>query len=216
MKASRLSEEDFPPVEMYTARGKSLAGTSGGDSEELMNLFVSVVGSASTAYRDGKILVVPLESSLPATCVKCGAPAARFLMKTFRWHDPWLYLLILPGLIFYAIVALVVQRKARIDVPFCQAHFSWRTRMNIAGGVLLIGFIPATFLLDAIGLNDGIIAVFAVVTALSGLIVLGIVGSSFAPIYIDETCAKFKGAGEQFLSSLPTSPHVPQQHLTAS
>jgi hypothetical protein len=38
--------------------------------------------------------------------------------------------------------------------------------------------------------------------AFSGLIVLGIVGSSFAPIYIDETCAKFKGAGEGFLSLL--------------
>jgi hypothetical protein len=26
---------------------------------------------------------------------------------------------------------------------------------------------------------------------------------SFAPIYIDEACAKFKGAGEGFLSLLP-------------
>jgi len=81
--------------------------------------------------------------------------------------------------------------------------------MNITGAVLLIGLIPAVFLLDSIGLDGGIVALIAVVTGLSGLVVLGIVGSSFAPIYIDETCAKFKGAGGQFLSSLPTSPHAP-------
>ena len=43
------------------------------------------------------------------------SPASRFLTKTFSWRDPWLYPLIPPGLIFYAIVALVVRKKARIE-----------------------------------------------------------------------------------------------------
>jgi hypothetical protein len=42
-----------------------------------------------------------------------------------------------------------------------------------------------------------------VVMGCSGLVVLGILGDSFAAVYIDDTNAKFKGAGEQFLSSLP-------------
>jgi hypothetical protein len=175
-----------------------------------MNTFASIVGSTQTAYREGKILVVPSDARLPAACVKCGSPASRFVTKTFSWHNPWLYLLILPGLIFYAIVALVVRKKARIDVPFCQAHLSWRTRMNIAGAVLLIGFVPEAYLLDRIGIGGGISILLVVLTVLSGLVVFGIVGSSFAPVYIDEACAKFKGAGEQFLSSLPTNPGLPE------
>ena len=90
-----------------------------------MNIFVSGMGSTSTAYREGKILVVvPSGCGLPARCVKCGAPSETLLTKAFRWHSSWVYLLILPGLIFYVIVALVVQRKARIGVPFCGAHRS--------------------------------------------------------------------------------------------
>jgi hypothetical protein len=132
------------------------------------------------------------------------------LTKTFRWHSPWLYLLILPGLLFYVIVALVVQKKARIDVPFCGSHRSWRTRMNIAGAVLLIGSLPTSFLLASLEVNGGVTALIAVVMAFSGLIVLAIVGSSFSPVFIDETCAKFKGAGEKFLSLLPSGAVSPR------
>jgi len=132
------------------------------------------------------------------------------LTKTFRWHSPWLYILILPGLLFYAIAALVVQKKARIDVPFCASHRSWRTRMNVAGAVLLIGSLPTCFLLwGLLNIDGGVIGLLALALTFSGLIVLAIVGSSFSPVYIDETCAKFKGAGEKFLSSLSSDPVSP-------
>lgn len=180
-----------------------------------MSIFASGIGSRAIAYREGRILVVPSGSSLPATCVKCGAPiSGKSLTKTFHWHSPWLYLLILPGLLFYVIAALVVQKKVRIDVPFCDAHRSWRTRMNIAGAVLLLGSVPTSFLLASLELDGGVVALIAVAMVLSGLVVLAIVGSSFTPVYIDETCAKFKGAGEQFLLLLPSSPISLQQGLT--
>lgn len=169
-----------------------------------MNVLTSVTGSTSSAYREGKILVVPSGSVLPAKCVKCGAPSETHLTKTFHWHSSWVYLLILLGLIFYVIVALAVQRKARIEVPFCQAHRYWRTRMNIAGAVLLVGSVPASILLAALDVNGGVVALIAGLIAFSGLIVLAIVGSSFSPVYIDGSCAKFKGAGEGFLSVLPS------------
>jgi hypothetical protein len=172
-----------------------------------MSIYESGIGSTATAYRDGKILVVPSGSSLPATCVKCGAPASgKPLTKTFSWHSAGYYFLIFLGLIVYVIVALVVQKKVRIDVPFCEAHRSWRTRMNVAGAVLLIGSVPLSFLLMSLEVNGGVVALIAVAMAFSGLVVLAIVGSSFTPVYIDATCAKFKGAGEPFLSLLPSSP----------
>lgn len=170
-----------------------------------MSLFMGGFGTTPTAYREGKTLVVPSGSSLPANCVKCGAPiSGTRLTKTFRWHSPGLYLLIFLGLIPYVIVAFFVAKKARIDVPFCQAHRSWRTRMNIAGAALLIASVPSGVLLDSLGLNGGVITLIVVAMAFSGLVVLGVVGSSFNPVYIDETCAKFKGAAKEFLSLLPS------------
>lgn len=172
-----------------------------------MSIFATGIGSTATVYRDGNILVVPSGCCLPATCVKCGTPVSgKLLTKNFRWHSSWLYLLILPGLLFYVIAALAVQKKARIDVPFCEAHRSWRTRMNVAGAVLLCGSVPVSFLLASLDISGGVVALFAVAMALSGLVVLATVGSSLAPVYIDERCARLKGAGEQFLSSIPSSP----------
>jgi|HubBroStandDraft_4_1064222.scaffolds.fasta_scaffold02670_2 hypothetical protein len=175
-----------------------------------MNIFASGIGSAGTIHRDGNILVVPSGGCLPATCVKCGTPVSgKPLTMTFRWHSSWLYLLILPGLLFYVIAVLAVQKKARVDVPFCEAHRSWRIRMNVAGAVLLIGSVPASLLLGAFDIGGGVVALMAVAMAFSGAVVLAIVGSSLAPVYIDETCVRLKGAGEQFLSSLPSSPVSP-------
>src|SRR5262245_43504290 len=105
-----------------------------------MSTLTTVVGNTRSIHRDGKILVVPSGSTLPPFCVKCGAPATgKPLRKTFRWHESWLYVLILAGLLIYAIVATVVQKKMLLEVPFCDEHRSWRKRMNIIGAVLLIG-----------------------------------------------------------------------------
>jgi hypothetical protein len=175
-----------------------------------MSIFTSGIGNIATPYRDGKILVVPSGCSLPATCVKCGSPVSgKLLAKTFRWHSAGWYFLIFLGLIFYVIAALIVQKKVRIDVPLCDAHRSWRTGMNIAGAVLLVGLIPLSFLLMFANVNGGVVALLAIAMVLAGLVVFAIVGSSFTSISIDESCAKFRGAGEQFLSSLPDRPVSP-------
>ena len=172
-----------------------------------MNAFTSVVGNAGTAYRDGRTLVVPSGSSLPANCVKCGASqSVERLTKTFRWHSPWVYVLIFFGVIVYFIVALVIAKKVRIDVPLCRAHRAWRARMNIVGALLLVGSVPASIVLAAFNVDGAVTALIAVAIALSGLVVLGVVGGSFKPVYIDETRAKFTGASEEFLSRLPNNP----------
>ena len=50
-----------------------------------MNVLATTPGAVTTAYREGKLLVVPTGGQLPANCVKCGAPAAgQPLTKTFH------------------------------------------------------------------------------------------------------------------------------------
>jgi len=60
------------------------------------------------------------------------------------------------------------------------------------------------FLLGSLDLNGGVVALIATGMAFTGLLFFAIVGSSFTATYIDETVAKFKGAGEGFLSLLPS------------
>ena len=172
-----------------------------------MSPLTSALGTAATAYREGKTLVVPSGGSLPACCVKCGtSQSVSRLTKTFRWHSPWIYALIFLGVIVYFAIALVISRKVRIDVPLCRAHRSWRSRMNIAGASLLIGLVPVSAILGAFNVDGVLTTVVALTLALSGLVILGVVGGSFKPVYVDETCAKFTGACEEFLSRLVSTP----------
>jgi hypothetical protein len=155
-------------------------------------------------YRHGKTLVIPTGAALPPTCVKCGLPiSGQYVTKNFRWHPSWVYFLILIGLLFYVVLALVMQKTARVAVPFCTQHRSWRTNMYIIAAVLLIGWIPEWIVLAYLDVDGGWIALVTCAMILAGLIVLVIVSNSFSPVFIDRTCAKFKGAGEPFLATLP-------------
>jgi hypothetical protein len=170
-----------------------------------MGTFASGPAIPGTPYHDGKVLVVPAGASLPPMCVKCGEPVpGQFLTKNFRWHPPWIYLLILIGILIYVIVALVMQKSARISVPFCAAHRSWRANMNIIAAVLLLGWIPESLFLSYLDVSAGWIVLISIAMPVAGLILLVVVSSSFAPVYIDHACAKFKGAGERFLATLPS------------
>jgi hypothetical protein len=162
------------------------------------------IANPGSAYRVGKILVVPAGAALPPRCVKCGVPVpGQFPAKNFRWHPSWVYLLIFIGVLFYIILALVMQKTARIAVPFCTRHRSWRTNMNIVAAVLLLGWIPEWVVLANLQVDGGWIALVTCSMILAGLIVLVIVSNSFSPVFIDRDRAKFKGAGESFLATLP-------------
>ena len=169
-----------------------------------MSSFAGGLESAPVPYREGDILVVPTGCTLPPKCMKCNAPVdGAFLKKTFRWHTPWLYVLVFFGLILYMIVALIVQKKSRMEIPLCPKHRSWRTRMHIVGSILLVAWIPALLLLNGLDVDGATTALLCVGIAFAGLVVLGIVGMSIAPIYIDEMHTELKGASEEFLDSLP-------------
>ncbi len=169
-----------------------------------MSAFAGGLENAPIAYRDGDILVVPTGCALPPNCMKCNAPIGdNYLKKTFRWHSPWLYVLVFFGLILYMIVALIVQKKSKIEIPLCSKHRSWRTKMHITGAILLVAWIPALLILNGLNVDAGTTALLCIGIAFSGFVVLGIVGMSIAPIYIDEMRTEIKGASEEFLSSLP-------------
>lgn len=101
-----------------------------------------------TMWRDGPTLVVPREAVLPNRCVKCNAPAERRLIRRLYWHHPAFYLLILVSIWIYIIVALLVRKKAVIDVGLCARHHAQRRRSILICWVILLmciaGFIAST------------------------------------------------------------------------
>ncbi len=91
--------------------------------------------AAGDIFRDGGFLVARDGTPFPDRCVRCNHAAEGFrLKKTFYWHPPNWYALVLLNLLIYAIVAMVVRKKASFEVALCPRHRS-RRRWCITAGI---------------------------------------------------------------------------------
>src|SRR5262245_7216706 len=59
---------------------------------------------------------------LPAVCACCGAPVAVWKPQTFSWYRKWVIVTILAGLLVFVILAMVLTKRARMQVPLCEKH----------------------------------------------------------------------------------------------
>src|SRR5437762_8797314 len=67
---------------------------------------------------------------LPPVCMRCGAEATVCKAKRFTWYPPWVNLLILAGLIPYAVVVAILTKRLTVSVPLCGRHrFHWGGRV---------------------------------------------------------------------------------------
>src|SRR5947208_11856422 len=73
---------------------------------------------------------------LPPVCMRCGAEATLYKRKRFSWYPPWLNVLILAGLLPYAIIVAIMTKRMNVHVPLCGRHrFHW-------GGRVLLMVLP--------------------------------------------------------------------------
>jgi hypothetical protein len=163
------------------------------------------VPSNPAALCDGDKLIVPQGAALPANvCIKCGAPAnAKPLKKTYYWHSPWLYLLILVGLLVYAIVAIIVRKQQLLYLPLCDEHAARRKRMILLGWGLFTGAIAAVIVLPAAGVDAGIALLLMLGLFIAAIIVGSIGAKLIKPTFIDASYASYSGACRPFLDQLP-------------
>jgi len=171
----------------------------------------AVPAAPTAAYRQGNKLVVPKGAPLPPYCVKCGEPVTGELYrKTYYWHTPWLWLLAalgLLGIIALAIVSMIIRKRADLTLALCDEHRQRRKNLLIATWVLALGFIPAGILVGSmIGDTDAAVG-FGILTGFLlfvAAIVTGVMSAVLRPTEITEFSGTFSGAGEQFLSKLPS------------
>lgn len=164
--------------------------------------------ASAGVYRDGKNLIVMRGAELPLICVRCGQPATGGrLLKKFYWHERWLYLLLLPGVIWYAIAALIVRKRMDLGIPMCAQHRFRYQQLRLAAILMMIGssiFVIVSFFVSADNLIYSMLAFF--VLLLAGFITWLVAGLILTPKFIDAALGVFSGPGEQFLSQLPPKP----------
>jgi hypothetical protein len=166
---------------------------------------------AATAWREGMVLVTSRNAELPAVCVKCNAPAdGLYERRKYYWYPALLVLLILFNLLIFAIVALLVRKKAEVRVGLCRRHADQRFRLMALAWVLALGGVAA--MVGGIWLqfelrNDawaisGLFVMFAMFVA---AVITGFAARILVPQRITRDIARFKGCGVAFLEQLPST-----------
>jgi hypothetical protein len=155
-------------------------------------------------WRDGKTLVVSKDAVLPDRCVKCNAYTQGRLKRKLSWHHWAIYLLILLSLLIYAIVAMVIRKRATVDLGLCDEHkakrrtFIWITLLMILGGV-------GGFFL-AIAAEDGTPAFIGFLLLITG-IVFGVITTRVTyPSKIDDRFVWLRGLSADYLDQFPHWP----------
>jgi drug/metabolite transporter (DMT)-like permease len=153
-------------------------------------------------WRDGNVLVLLPDATLPHRCVKCNEPAEPPTReRKVYWHNPWIYVLVLLNLLIYAVVALIVRKKAVIAPGLCPTHKARRRTGIAVGWVLFLGGLALVF----IGFGQG-----SANSGFSGLVLL--LASALTAVYatrilrpvrIDSSYVRLKGCGSGFLDSMP-------------
>jgi hypothetical protein len=93
------------------------------------------------AWPDGQNVAIQKDAPLPPVCVKCGAaPVNQRRNQQFVWTPPWVFIIFFVSPIIGAIVAMVVQKKGRLQLPLCDNDFArWKQgTLMIVGGILLL------------------------------------------------------------------------------
>jgi len=161
--------------------------------------------AAGVAWRSGNLLVVAREAVLPDRCVKCNAPAqGQKLRRKLSWHTPWIYALIILGLLFYIIAAVITSKRARIDIGLCREHFAARKR-DVLIGWLSFALSIALFVAAAY-FESGWIALAGAGVFFGGIIYAVVRTPIVSPKRIDDHYAWLKGASPAYIAELPEFP----------
>ena len=159
----------------------------------------SFTPSVGTIHREGNAVVVPAQgASLPPRCVRCNQPASKRLLRRLYWHHPALYLLILVGICVYLIPALIVRKKAIVEVGLCQQHANRRLvgiLLGWLGFLVSLGVFVAT--VDSYPTVGGVFMLAMIALPIVGLLMARVVVAT----RIDNHQAWLK-TGRPFLESI--------------
>lgn len=154
-------------------------------------------------WRDNELVVARLGARFPHRCILCNDESGDSrLRRSLHWHPAWLYwFMIFPGLLFYAILAAIVEKTTKVDVGLCPRH---RRNQNVAlagviallaGGAAALG---TAWRVQSLPLAAGGVGLLVA----AAMVDLGI-RTLLSARNIESQRVWISGAGRKFLESLP-------------
>lgn len=186
---------------------------------------------ADAAWRDGKLVRMDRDGSLPGRCVTCNAPAlAKRVERTLYW-TPWQWravvwatplvllglmsaglwmagALIMPALLVLAIANAIIRKRVDLELGVCARHARLRQALGWTGIACMVAVIGLPFASPEIGVDRISIAIGAALLALTG------VGLAYGYATAQRVALKrltaqhlwLKGTGAAFRNALPEAP----------
>ena len=165
-------------------------------------LEAAVIEQTGGIWRDGNRLVMVKTATLPDRCVRCNAPAnGRRLKRTLYWHHPLIFVLVLVSLLIYIIVALIVRKKAFVEIGMCDLHYRRRMRSILTWWLITLGCVALMIL--GITLDLGWAALLVIVIFLGNLLFAVAITRPVAPARIDDNYVWLTKIGPDFLATFP-------------
>jgi len=156
----------------------------------------------NVAWRQGKKVVTHAGNALPRRCFKCNHEADGLpLTRKLQWHHPIYFLLLVAGLIFYVLIAMITRKRATVDVFYCARHNKLRKNF-IAGAWSGVG-LSALMIIGGMATNHSSVTVIGFLVFAVALIG-GLIGASVTRASpIKGNTVWLTSAGKEFLASLP-------------
>ena len=169
----------------------------------------------SGVWRHGKQLVMSKDAELPYRCVKTNEPADSLLRRKLSWHSPVLFVVIFAGLLIYVILAMILSKKADIQVPISRRIQARRSTAIIVGWLCGLGGLAVTifacmFLADSQNptWKDAIpfVIIGGIVFVLFSAVASSAIASIVTPAKITNRHVWLKGVHADYLDLLPEWP----------
>lgn len=206
---------DKPPIIQSNPYGDLPSNPYAAPSTDLS---MALPQSSGGVFRMNGKMVMHRQAVLPPRCIKTGAPAETAVSKTLYWHHPALFLLVIPGLLVYAIVALLVRKSMTFAFPLTnRARGKLRMRLTL-GVICLFSAFGAMFGGIALasdngqGGDNGIFALLGVIlffVLLFTSIFFFTMARIVTPIKITDQFTVVKGVAPEYLALLPDWPYGP-------
>ncbi len=149
---------------------------------------------------------------LPKVCMFCGEPAVTRKQRNFAWHPPWVWILILAGILVAAIVALILTKRMTVRVPVCERHEGFWRRRNLVVGLSFLGVAVLEIVAIAISANQpqgqnndlgGFVCVGGAFLFLAWLVVVAIYSAQgIRPTEITDRSIRLTGVNREFIEAL--------------
>ncbi len=166
-----------------------------------------------TLFRLGDLLVIDKRVDLPPEiCLMSNTKASGTLRRKLSWHHPAVFLALLVNILIYAILAIVLSKKATIHIGLSDewiAKRRWRIAVSWMGILSSLGaMIAGMVMVSQPGTAGewGYLILFGLFAFLFAAI-YGLVGARLvSPRKITDSHVFLKGAHSQFLARLPHWP----------